>query len=562
MNPVLDESIANVATPAPSSAWTFRSYALLLGVLVLSTVVIVHGIRRGEFSYNVDEAQHAVTGLYAAALLQDHPSHPVEYTYEFYAQYPALGVIHWPPLFYFFEGLSFLLFGPTVVAARLTVLLFALLGLGSWFLMVRDLQDDWTAAFSTGLLALLPLVLLFEKVVMLEIPCLSLCIAASYCWTKYLLKEERSSLCWFVGFASAALLTKQNSVYLLLFCLASAVGWRRWRLLTKPPVLWSMLAVGLIAGPYYLLVARTHWQTTAANLTDQQVSGVSSLLFYWKCLPGQLGWTVLALAALGIATSLRWDRAANVVLMLAWIGSCYVTFTLIGLKDSRHSLYWLPPFTYFVGGLLLRMFQRPWLRLAAGGAALLLLGVSVALAWSFQRPYVSGFSAAAKTVTQVAPAGVILYDAELGGNFIFFVRADDPHRHFLVLRKALYAYRIDKRWGSEELIHDEKGVEDLIRRDGVRFVVVGERMRLNFEAQHALREAVQSPQFRLVGRFPVYSTEQAEVENLLVYENEAWTPPTEKFLRIRMLTLSNDIVVPFSRFEVVGAGPAALAGPR
>src|SRR5208337_1239740 len=98
--------------------------------------------------------------------------------------------IHWPPLFYCFEGLFFLTLGPTVVAARLTILFFALLGLVFWFLLVRELLDDWAAAFSAALLALLPSVLLFEKTVMLEIPLLACCIAASFFWISYLLKGK------------------------------------------------------------------------------------------------------------------------------------------------------------------------------------------------------------------------------------------------------------------------------------------------------------------------------------------------------------------------------------
>jgi hypothetical protein len=536
---------------ATNQRWLGRSAALLLCVLVVSSLIIVRGIHAGEFSYNVDETEHAVTGLYAAALMHDHPAHPIEYTYQFYAQYPAIAVIHWPPLFYGFEGLAFLLLGPNVVAARLTILAFALLGLIAWFEMVRELQDEWTAALAAALLALLPLMLVFEKTVMLEIPCLSLCVAAICCWTKYLLHEKRSTLFWFVGFASAALLTKQNSVYLPLFCLISAIAVRNWRLLIKPDVLWSVFSVALIAGPYYFLVYRTHWQTTAINLTDSEVSGTAGLVFYLKSLPGQLGWTMLAFSLLGLVTSPRWDRGKITLLMLSWIGACYVTFTLIGLKDARHTLYWLPPFTYFAAGMLTRMFSRQPLKALASVAAFVLLGTSLAGAWSYRRPYISGYSAAAEAITHIAPRGIILFDGELPGNFIFFLRADDPRRHFLVLRKALYATRIEGRWGSQELVHGREGIEDLLRSDGVRFIVVSDRMRPDFEVQRTLRDMLQSKQFKLLGTFPIFSTWQPNSGNLLLYENEQWAPPTDKILTIRMLTLNHDLAVPFDQFDVV-----------
>lgn len=98
---------AEAVSNSPTGSWTRRSTALLVLVLALSSVLIVRRIRVGEFSYNVDETQHAVTGLFVADFLRDHPlRHPMQYTYEYYAQYPALsGVLHWPPLFYLVEGL-------------------------------------------------------------------------------------------------------------------------------------------------------------------------------------------------------------------------------------------------------------------------------------------------------------------------------------------------------------------------------------------------------------------------------------------------------------------------
>ena len=261
---------------------------------------------------------------------------------------------------------------------------------------------------------------------------------------------------------------------------------------------------------------------------------------------------LLALSLLGLATSPRWDRRKITLLMLSWIGACYVTFTVTGFKEARYALYWLPPFTYFAAGMLTRLFTRQPLRAIASVAAVVLVASSVGVAWSYRRPYVSGYSAAAKAVTQAAPGGIVLYDGELPGNFIFFVSVNDPHRHFLVLRKALYAYRIDKRWGSEELVQGSDGIEDLLRRDGIRFVVVSERMRLDFEVQRTLREMLHSKQFKLLGSFPIFSSVQPPGPNLLLYENEQWAPPADKFLRIRMLTLNHDLVVPFSQFELVG----------
>jgi hypothetical protein len=172
----------------------------------------------------------------------------------------------------------------------------------------------------------------------------------------------------------------------------------------------------------------------------------------------------------------------------------------------------------------------------------------VASAWHFQRPYVDGYATAARRITTETDSAIILYDGELPGNFIFFIRAYGPDRRFLVLRKALYTYRIKQRGGSVELLHTRDEIESLMRRDGVRFVVVSDAMQLAFDSQRELRELLKDPQFRLLAVCPVLDSESRETSNLLIYENLAWAPPTDKYLRIKMLTLNHDILVPLDMF--------------
>jgi hypothetical protein len=534
----------------PSSRFKSRSTVILTGVLLVVCVLIVKGIDKGEFSYNIDETQHAVTGLYVADLIRDHPlSHPVEYTYRYYAQYPALaGVIHWPPLYYVVEGISFLAFGPTVVAARLSIAGFALFGLFFWYRMVEELQDSWTAALSVILLALLPVILLFEKTVMLEIPSMSLCIAASYFWVKYLRQQRARHMYWFAVLASCAMLTKQNSVYLGLFCLLSVLALNKWRELRLRHVLIAFFICLCLVFPFYTLVYVVHWKTVAMDLTDTKISGIAKYLFYWMALPRQLGWLLLPLSILGLVMSWRWDSRSTTLLMLSWIASCYVTFTLIGWKEARYTIYWLPPFVYFASGLLTKTFRIRWLQSVGAAVAVVLVATSVASAWYFQRPYVDGYAAAARRITTETDSAIILYDGELPGNFIFFIRAYGPDRRFLVLRKALYTYRIKQSGGFVELLHTRDEIESLMRRDGVRFVVVSDAMRLAFDSQRELRELLKQPQFRLLAVCPVLNSEAAGTSNLLIYENLAWAPPTDKYLRIKMLTLNHDILVPLDMF--------------
>src|ERR1700694_4265755 len=130
--------VRSVLTP------TRRHFLLLLLSLALVTSALLRGIQKGEFSENFDETVHAATGLYVASFIRDLPwRDPVGYTYRYYAQYPSLGIVMYPPAFYIVEGIAFLILGPSVVTARLTMVFFALFGLYFWFKLVSELEDEY-----------------------------------------------------------------------------------------------------------------------------------------------------------------------------------------------------------------------------------------------------------------------------------------------------------------------------------------------------------------------------------------------------------------------------------
>jgi hypothetical protein len=192
------------------------------------------------------------------------------------------------------------------------------------------------------------------------------------------------------------------------------------------------------------------------------------------------------------------------------------------------------------------------MRVVAAVAALGVLAGVVAGAWAFQRPYVSGYAAAAGRVVDER-SGIVLYDGYLPGDFIFFIRSGDAGRHFMVLRKALYADRIKKSGGTVELVHSEQEIKDLMGRYGIRFVVVTEGEPLRFDSQKMLRDLVATSDYQSLGVFPIEGTDlPVRSMKLEVFRNLKWAPPSEKFLRIKMLTLKDDIVVPLDRFSAAG----------
>jgi hypothetical protein len=540
--------------------------ALLAAVIALVCAVAAHGIGKGEFDFNVDEAQHAVTGLFVADAMRDMPlRHPVEYAYRYYAQYPSIALVHWPPLFYVVEGLSFLALGSGVVAARITVLLFLALLLYQWFRLVEELQGPFTAVVATIMLATIPLMLLFEKTVMLEIPSLALAVAAIREWIRYLDDGRRATLIKWALWTSAALLCKQTSVYIFVFCLLSLASTRRWeRIWTRK--MWLAVAIcGLLAGPFYMLMLLSHGASVAKDLGSHQMTGMQRLGYYWKSLPRTFSTPLLGLAVLGVAMARRWNRRGQTALMLCWIAAGYLTFTFFGQNEARFAIYWFPPLVYFAAGLLTEAFQTPWMRRSMRVAACALVALMTVHAWGFERPYISGYQAVAQRLVGNYGSGIVLFDGRVPGNFVFFMRSLDPRRQFLVLRKSLYVNDVRKNENSEELLHTREELLNLFHNDGIRFAVVSENSPLDFPSQMVLRQCLQSDQFQLLGRFSIGGNEPSwKGTNLLLYENKRWAPPVEKVLRIRMLTLTHDVEVPLDQFDFVrqqNAGPASDPAP-
>lgn len=540
-----------------------RSWIVPIVLTTVIGIVILRGVSRGEFDYNVDEAQHGVTGLFIADAMRDLPlRHPIQYAYNYYAQYPAVSIVHWPPLFYVFEGIGFLAGGPSALSARLTVLLFAVLLLYNWFRLAEELQGPFTAAVSTAILGLLPSMLLYEKAVMLEIPSLALAVCAIRYWTEYLDSGRKRSLYIFGLWMSAALLCKQTNVFVLLLCLLILLTTGKWeRLWNRDAAIVAGMGCVLV-GPFYGLMLVSQGHAVAHDLGSHQASGLSRWTFYLQTLPRMFTGPMLALSLLGIVLAQRWTTKRQFVLMMSWLIAGYATFTFFGQREERFSIYWFPPLAYFAAGLLSQYFQIARVRHAMRWAAIILVCLLVAHGWSYERPYISGYKSVASRLVEGYGSGIVLFDGRVPGNFIFYMRALDPNRQFLVLRKSLYVDDVRRSETSEELVHSREDILDLVKNLGIRFIVVSEgEAALN--SQRILRDCLQTTQFQLLGRFPIASNQPGWVGyNLLLYENKSWSPPATKWLTIRMLTLPHDIVVPLDRFQFVrnSAGPSGQGG--
>ncbi len=101
-------------------------YKSVIYIAILCTVTILLSTKgitdEGTVSLQGDSPRHMMNGVFFYDLIRDFPfSNPIEYTYQYFARYPALSLGHHPVLLAVAEVPFYAIFGVSVFSARLTI---------------------------------------------------------------------------------------------------------------------------------------------------------------------------------------------------------------------------------------------------------------------------------------------------------------------------------------------------------------------------------------------------------------------------------------------------------
>ena len=438
-----------------------RPAALLAAVLLVLGLAHALAWQPSEPFYNNDETRHVMTGVFFHDLLHDLPFDRLRsYAVGYFIQYPALGLMVWPPLFYGIEGLFMLVFGTSFLVAKAVVWLFAVLACAFLFLLVRRTHGTPAAAVAVLLFGLSPMAFELTQQVMLEIPSLAFALAAVYGFVVYLDLGRRRDLALAATATAGCALTRYDIPVLIAFFLLSVLGRRRLDVLRRREVwLAAVLALAVVLPAYLPMIAeygRTHLQVTIQRGGDP-VHGhgfFDALLFYPRSLASELGWSILAPGLIGLLAALGPERRRACWPYLALAAATYLTFTPLAERQARHAIYWVPAFALFavegIGWIARRLPRLP--RLPSAQAALAGIAVAGVFLSAVTRPalYVRGYEEAARyVVANTGSSRFTFVDGFLNGDFIYQVRRHDPGRRLWVLRgdKVLYGVLNDPRGG-------------------------------------------------------------------------------------------------------------------
>ncbi|WP_228894368.1 glycosyltransferase family 39 protein [Pseudoduganella aquatica] len=525
----------SISSSSPRSTLAIH---LLLAALVGLLFMGAHA--DGSYWWS-DAPRHALNGVFVKDLVAAAPwSDPSRYAYDYYAQYPALTILFYPPLFYAISAPFYALFGVSEATALLVVALhYVAFAWGAWALF-RNWLPAWHAALAAAALAALPEIAFWGRQVMLEVPSLAFFIWSAVLFTRYRRTARPLLLYCAAALLLLAMYTKLTAGFLAL-AYAGTLLYERRAAMLKDRHLWlaALLAcIGLV--PLLVLTVKFGQANiqSASGINDSLVSrnSLGGWLWYLRQFPGQMGWAVLAAAAAGLlagaVAAVRrrgLDSAGgegglsrgDLVFWLLWLLAGYLFFSAIDLKEARHSVFILPPLV-LAAALLLARLPRPSWQLAAlaalAGAALLQTTLLRPV------PYVRGFAEAARLVAAQAPRdSSVLFSGYRDGSFVFNMRTHEERRDLTVVRadKILLNVAVRRELGVTEHDLSEDDILRQIQDLNVSYLVVQPGFWNDLAVMQRFERVLAQARFEVVARIPTPNNVKAYEKELVVYRNTA-----------------------------------------
>ncbi len=395
--------------------------------------------------FNNDETRHVMTGVFFRDLIADRPAdNPKQYAVNYYLQYPALGLMVWPPIFYAVEGVWMSCFGTSFASAKALVAGFGVVVAIYFYRLVRRSQSRLMAGVAVGVLGFTPLVFASSRQVMLEIPCLALVLASIFHFERDLEGGKRRDAWGACVLAALAALTRFDGIFLLPYFALRLISTGNLSLLRRGSVIGAILLALAPTGPYYWFTLNEYGSTIAKTAQEGSSAraatffGSENFIYYPSRIPEQVGWVTACLAGIGFAYSLtRSEFRKTMGPEFTLLASTYMFFAPIAEIDERHTIYWVPALVIFAIAAVTALGQRVgwrWLAIPVC-VAMILNGVfkfsGDGPAVTLRKPsyYLFGYEeAAAYVVENNRDTRICLFDGFLNGGFIYYLRRHDPER--------------------------------------------------------------------------------------------------------------------------------------
>jgi hypothetical protein len=349
------------------------------------------GAADADFGGYSDEPSHFLSGL----LIRDYclswfSTTPVAFAIDYYTHFPFFAVGYWPPFFYVLEAGWMAMFGADRAIVLLLPALIAALLSGTIFCLLRERLGIPGAFLVGGLLLLTPAVVWSNRLIMVDTTFGLLSLWAGLAFARWLDTGSLQAALLTGLFISLSLLTKINSIYLLLLLPLVFLLTGRWSRLPGRTFWVIPACVAFFWGPWIfqtrkLLDAGKVWSLARVN-TAQIAIGIN------RALLDNLGW-LLVLVLLGAAVILRHERRNSSLLVCVLLPPCYLAFLLAARVEieSRFLVPILAPSIVLAGMALAAISGRlasarmPAHWIAAGLAGVMLIAFSATFPAEFRK---------------------------------------------------------------------------------------------------------------------------------------------------------------------------------
>lgn len=481
----------------------------------------------GAFYWS-DAPRHALNGVFVKDLLQAMPfEDPKGFAYDYYARYPALTILFYPPLFYFVSAPFFFIFGATHEAALSAVgIHYMALALGT-FTLARNWLSASGAIACALLLIGLPEIAFWGRQVMLEIPAYSFVVWSAVFLVSYRRQHDIWRLYSSIILIVLALYTKLSVAFLLPVFLMYLIIIRGKYFFTDRHtyIIGILFLLSLAPLAYVTLEFGQANVQSVSGIVDREVDRFSleGWLWYLVKMPQQTGWAVLACALVGIlmhAIKPRWNGPrADLFLLLAWFIVGYLFYSAIDLKEARHSIFILLPVCVFAINSLYQLLPK---RMAIFSCMALAIGTFVTTLWLRPVLFVDGYREAAEAIADLAPHdSVVMFSGYRDGAFIFNIRGQEQRPDLSVLRadKLLLKISVRRELGVEQKQYSETEIAQLLDAHAVHYVVAQPNFWVDLEQMQKLQNVLHSDHFEEVTRIRTRSNFNAQDQELVLYKN-------------------------------------------
>jgi hypothetical protein len=433
-------------------------FVALLAIAVTSPSFI------DDAPFNYDESVFLCTGTYFSTMISDFSgfvSDPIQWSKNYYNQYPVISLRRHPPLFFAVEGVFFSVFGTTHYVGRVTLLLFTIaFALGFFRIALRYFDDQFRSIVATIVLLSVTSSIPGIQEVWLDVPTMAWAVWGIYYWDIWRVSSTyKSGIC--CGLCCVcALYTYQLSLFLVvaMFGVGFFLWWKAYlkrseselsgggtpfrgflaiavgfTLLLSPLVVFSVLF-----GSDQLQVAAGGQVAEFARFSKASATlSIDNLTLYLRVLRDVFPISILGAGYFFVSRFFKSEpmKELDLLFLFAFLLT-YAGFSIVSSFNVRYCWYIVIPTVLWSVQFLFWTISivglKAWQSVAVIVASLGLLVYSASQDYSerFLRDPIDMH----QVFFEVKGGKKILYSGTYDARFVFTVRSQDPSRKYSLYR--------------------------------------------------------------------------------------------------------------------------------